>query len=60
MKGDDLRKRRQKLDLTQEQLAVELGVDRNTVARWERDERVIPAYLDLALKTIERESAKRK
>src|SRR6266542_2093756 len=57
MKGKDLKKRRQKLELTQEQLAQELSVDRNTIARWERDERAIPTYLDLALKTVERESA---
>lgn len=61
MKGSELKKRRERLGFTQEGLASQLGVSRNTVARWERDEIGIPPYLDLALKTLEREkTAKRK
>lgn len=36
--GSALRKIRQHLALTQAQLAEQLGVTSNTVARWERDE----------------------
>lgn len=49
MTGEQLREKRQKLELTQEALAKELGVSSNTVARWERDEVAIPPYLELAL-----------
>ncbi len=54
MTGDELRDKREALGMTQEQLATELKVAPNTVARWERGERSIPPYLDLALETIER------
>ena len=55
VKGNDLKSFREKYNFTQESLAKVLGVSTNTVARWERDERKIPEYLNLALKTIERE-----
>ena len=55
MAGDELRKRREALGMTQEQLAGELGVAANTVARWERGERSIPPHLSLALKSIEQD-----
>jgi transcriptional regulator with XRE-family HTH domain len=42
MGGDELRRLRTVLDLTQAGLADELGVTSNTVARWERDEVAIP------------------
>jgi DNA-binding transcriptional regulator YiaG len=38
MKGDELRRIRDRLAWTQTELAVRLGVTRNTVARWERGE----------------------
>jgi len=41
MKGSELRMIRKRLNLTQAQLAGELGVTTNTVARWERGERSI-------------------
>src|SRR5262249_2881165 len=50
----ELKTRRLALGLTQEQLAVMLGIAANTVARWERGERGIPPILPLALETIER------
>lgn len=59
MTGDELREKREALGMTQEQLATELKVAPNTVARWERGERSIPPYLDLALETIERNQAKK-
>jgi transcriptional regulator with XRE-family HTH domain len=60
MKGAELRKRREALGLTQQRLADRLGVARNTIARWERQERAIPTYLDLALKSIEREKPRQR
>jgi transcriptional regulator with XRE-family HTH domain len=38
MSGDDVRKVRRRLHLTQAELAERLGVTSNTVARWERGE----------------------
>ncbi len=57
MIGKELKEKRIELDFTQEQLASELGVTANTVARWERDEMKIPPFLNLALETIERNNA---
>jgi transcriptional regulator with XRE-family HTH domain len=42
VKGAELRKRRKALGMTQVELARALGVDPNTVARYERDESGIP------------------
>jgi len=38
MNGEELRRARERLDLTQEQLAALLDVTANTIARWERNE----------------------
>jgi DNA-binding transcriptional regulator YiaG len=38
MKGDELRRIRNRLAWTQTEMAVRLGVTRNTLARWERSE----------------------
>lgn len=53
VKGNELRAKRKELGITQESLANELKVTRNTVARWEREEMSIPPYLELALLSIE-------
>ena len=53
IEASELKKRRLALAMTQEQLAEALSVAVNTVARWERSERKIPPFLDLALETIE-------
>jgi transcriptional regulator with XRE-family HTH domain len=45
---------RERLGLTQQELADRLGVDRVTIARWETGARAIPAFLGLALETVER------
>lgn len=47
------------MNLTQQELADHLGITQNTVARWERDEISFPPYLELALKQIETETAKK-
>lgn len=55
MTKEELKKFREKLGLSQEQLADRLKVARNTVSRWELGERKIPEFLDLALRTIEKD-----
>lgn len=42
MTGDQLRKRRERLGLTQAQLGIALKRPANTIARWERGEVTIP------------------
>lgn len=59
MTGDELKRRRKGLELTQEGLAKVLGVSTNTVARWERDEVPIPPYLDLAFNDLEAKAKKK-
>jgi len=54
MTGEELKTFREKFGLSQDQLAKELKVARNTVSRWELEERKIPEFLELALQTIER------
>jgi transcriptional regulator with XRE-family HTH domain len=54
--GKELKDYRERIGLTQEQLAEALQVASNTVSRWERDDRAIPPYLHLALETIERKN----
>ena len=60
MDAEELKKRREALGMTQEQLAEALTVHAMTVSRWERGERSIPSHLPLALETIEREHKKGK
>ena len=54
MSGEELKTFRDKFELSQDQLAKELKVARNTVSRWELEERKIPEFLELALETIAR------
>lgn len=56
MTQHDLTAFRERLELTQQQLADKLGVDRVTIARWETGTRTMPAYLHLALETVERQT----
>jgi len=51
MTGDELRAYRLSRQLPQSKLAGELGVTANTVARWERGERAIPAAIARAIDT---------
>lgn len=55
MDAKELKKFREKLNLTPEGLAEKLKVAKETVERWESGESEFPGYLELALKTIERE-----
>lgn len=48
MRGEELKEWRTKARLTQVQLAEQLGVTSNTVARWERDEVSIPIHVNPA------------
>lgn len=50
---DELRRRRQRMGLSQQQLSQELGVAVTTVARWERGEAGIPKHLRLAIERLE-------
>ena len=54
MAGEWLRKRRLALEMTQRDLAGELGVPMNTLARWERGELEVqhPQMLSLALDAV--------
>jgi predicted transcriptional regulator len=58
--GDELKKRRKALDMSQGKLAELLGVDLKTVNRYETGAREIPYLFELALRTVEREYKKRK
>jgi len=51
---EELKRRRTALGITQAELATVLGVKPNTVARWESGVLAVPAYLPLALETVER------
>jgi DNA-binding transcriptional regulator YiaG len=52
MKGKELQRIRKQLAFTQAQLAKQLGVTSNTVARWERDEVRIPKIAEVALRHV--------
>lgn len=57
--GEELRRQRELLDLSQSELAAALGVHPNTIAKWERGEQPIqhPRMLVLALDELAREHA---
>jgi transcriptional regulator with XRE-family HTH domain/uncharacterized protein YuzE len=61
VKGDWLRGQRELLGLTQQQLADQLSVGKNTIARWEREELKIehPGMLMLALQALQRAATTR-
>ena len=62
MTAADLKRERERLGLSQSELARRFGVDVMTVSRWERGERQItaPGAVALALRALARESAARK
>lgn len=53
MTNEELKKRRQALLMTQGELAYELGVQQNTIARWESGNYRIPHMASLAMDAIE-------
>ena len=55
MKPEELREWRRKRKLSQFQLAGLLGVTQEAISHWETEKRKIPPFLDLALKTLEKE-----
>ncbi len=52
MTGAELRRARERLGLTQEQMAALLGWQRNSIARCERDEAAILRTTELAVKYL--------
>ncbi len=52
MTGKQLRRIRRELSLTQAELAEEIGVAPNTVARWERDERSISEQTSILVRML--------
>ena len=59
MEGKELKEKREKLDLTQTELADILGVKMNTVYRWESGILSVPKSIELAMETVERNSNKK-
>lgn len=53
MTKEELKSFRERLGLSQEELARDLRVARNTISRWELGNSKIPEFLDLALRSIE-------
>lgn len=54
MDTKELKRRRERLGLTQKELAQILGIAPNTVTRYESGVLKIPKYMDLALEALER------
>ncbi|MGI8882838.1 MAG: helix-turn-helix domain-containing protein [Pyrinomonadaceae bacterium] len=54
MNNDELKKRRERLGLTQAALAEKIGVVPNTVSRYETGSLEIPIHLDLVLEALEK------
>jgi transcriptional regulator with XRE-family HTH domain len=55
MKSSELTEWRKQQGLGVEALAALLGVHRQTLWQWETGRRAIPAYLELALRQLEKE-----
>jgi len=52
MKGTELRRIRERLKMSQSQLADAIGLQRNSIARMERDERPIRKHTELSVKYL--------
>lgn len=59
MEGNQLKAIREKLGLTQTELADILGVKMNTVYRWESGILSVPKSIELAMETVERNKPKK-
>jgi transcriptional regulator with XRE-family HTH domain len=53
MTSEELKTYRERMGLSQDELAKQLRVARNTVSRWELGNSKIPEFLELALRSIE-------
>lgn len=58
MTGGDLKRIRDHLAMTQEELAKRLGVTRATVNRWEQERVDIPEVVELAIKEVQRQESR--
>jgi transcriptional regulator with XRE-family HTH domain len=54
MEKDELRKRRERLGLTQTSFADTIGISANTVSRYETGSMVIPKSMELILEALEK------
>ncbi len=59
MEGKELKQKREKLEITQSELADILGVKTNTVYRWESGILSVPKSIELAMETVERKFSKK-
>jgi len=55
MEGSELKRRREAMGYSQGEMARLMGVHSMTLSKWERDVLPVPLYIELALKTLERE-----
>ncbi len=53
MEKSELKKRRERLGLTQVSFAETVGISANTVSRYETGTMIIPKYMDLVLEALE-------
>jgi DNA-binding XRE family transcriptional regulator len=53
MTGEDMKRRRERLGFTQEELAKRIGVQRLSIIRWETGQTKISKAIELAMKQIE-------
>jgi transcriptional regulator with XRE-family HTH domain len=53
MEKSELKKRRERLGLTQVSFAETVGISANTVSRYETGTMTIPKYMDLVLEALE-------
>jgi len=60
MKGRDLKQIMDRFELTQQALADQLGVARNTVNRWANDLEPIPDAIEIAVKSLKLSAKKGK
>ena len=58
MDGDTFRRKRERLGLTQEELAKRLDIARMTIYRYESGEKPIPKVVEMALQLIESQEKK--
>ncbi len=53
MEKNELKKRRERLGLTQTSFAEMIGISANTISRYETGTMTIPKYMDLVLEALE-------